>query len=268
MSNRGIIYEDIIGRGKSVSSARRYGGIVERFEECCGVKNDYNRGDVVKFIAGLRESGMKQNSINSEMEAIKLLCIVQKWKDGWPRLNMNKVRRCDIRRTIFSYEDIGNIIRKGKRVCSEREIAFIAAATTYGLRRGEIGNLEVKDGTVKVNTLKGGEVTIHLVPSRIKNFMNGYHGCNDPRYMSRVFSNIIDKVGVEVGIGYGWHSIRRALATELLECDVKMLNVLRFMRWSEGSMINEVGMLAIYGRRKQADVDMSIFKVHPYLGFW
>jgi len=47
-----------------------------------------------------------------------------------------------------------------------------------------------------------------------------------------------------------------------------LINVMRFMRWSDGSMQSEFGMLAIYGKRKQEEVDRSVFKVHPFLPIW
>jgi integrase len=161
------------------------------------------------------------------------------------------------------------LISRAKEVCSRRELAFLAMATTYGLRREEIGTLEISDGMVKVNTVKGGEVTTHLVPDEVKKFTNGYHGCNDVRYLTRVFQRVVGKVGIDVGgKGYGWHSIRRALASELVVREVSLLNILRFMRWSDATVQGEIGMLAIYVRRDQAEVDRCVFRVHPFLAFW
>jgi hypothetical protein len=67
---------------------------------------------------------------------------------------------------------------------------------------------------------------------------------------------------------YGWHSIRRALATELLMRDVSLINILRFMRWSDASLRGEFGMLVIYARRNQGEIDECVFKVHPFLASW
>jgi hypothetical protein len=33
-------------------------------------------------------------------------------------------------------------------------------------------------------------------------------------------------------------------------------------------MKGEFGMLAIYGKRNQEEVDRSVFKVHPFLSIW
>jgi len=58
------------------------------------------------------------------------------------------------------------------------------------------------------------------------------------------------------------------LTTELVLRDASLLNIARFMRWSAGTLQKEVGMLAIYSVREQAEVDRRIFKVHPFLPFW
>ena len=268
MSYANLVYKDLVARGKRLETAKQWRAWIMRFEECCGVKDSYGRSDVMKFVAELREDGISQNSINTIIKPVKLLCQIQGWKDGFPKLAMARVRRSDVSRPRLSVDDIGYIIRRAKEVCSEREVAFLAVATTYGLRRGEVGTVEIIDGSVRIYTLKGGEVTTQLIPDEIKDFIKGYRGCDSLGYMSAVFRTIIDKVGIEVGVGFGWDSIRRALATELMMRDVSLLNMARFMRWSVASLQREVGMLAIYAVRDQAEIDRSIFEVHPFLPFW
>jgi len=222
----------------------------------------------VKFIAELRQEGMKQSSINSRLKALGLLCQIQNWDGGFPRLAMPKVKNSEVNRPIFTTDQVVHIITKAKEVCSERELAFLAAASVYGLRREEIGTLEVSDGHVKVHTAKDGEVTLQIIPDAIKGYIEGYRACSDVRYMTRVFQRIMSKVGMEVNRGYGWHSIRRALATELVLSDISALNIVRFMRWSDAGVKGEFGMLAIYARGDQDKIDKSIFEVHPFLPAW
>jgi integrase len=267
-SNSQLVYHDLIARGRQVGTARRWRALVQRFEACCGVKDSYDRADVVKFIAELRQEGMKQNSINARLKALRLLCQIQNWDGGFPRLAMPKVKHSEVNRPFFSVDEVVHIIGKAKEVCSERELGFLAAASVYGLRREEIGTLEVSDGHVKVHTGKGGEVTLQIIPDAIKDYVKGYRACRDVRYMTRVFQSIMSKVGLEVNRGYGWHSIRRALATELALRDVSALNILRFMRWSDASAKGEFGMLVIYAGREQDKIDKSIFEVHPFLSAW
>jgi integrase len=267
-SNAELIYHDLIARGRRVETARRWRSLVQRFEACCGVKDSYDRADVVKFIAELRQEGMKQSSINARLKALRLLCQIQNWDGGFPRLAMPKVKDSEVSRPVLTLDEVVHIISKAKQVCSERELGFLAAASVYGLRREEIGTLEVCDGHIKVHTAKDGEVAFQIIPDAIKDYMKGYRACKDVRYMTRVFQSIMRKVGLEVNKGYGWHSIRRALATELVLRDVSALNILRFMRWSDASLKGEFGMLVIYAKHEQDKIDKSIFEVHPFLSAW
>ena len=267
-SNSVMVYEDLIARGKSEVTARRWRAYIVRFEECCGVCDSYGRSDVIRFLARLREAGCNQNSINSIIRPVKLLCQVQNWKDGFPRLAMPRVKSGDVYRPVLTVEEVGELIVKAREVCSERELAFLAVATVYGLRREEIGTLEVLGDVVKVHTVKGAELVVQLIPEEIRRFVGEYRGTNDVRWMSRVFQRIVTKCGVGVADGFGWHSIRRALATELVMLDVSALNIMRFMRWSDASLKGEFGMLVIYAKREQDKIDRGIFGVHPFLPFW
>jgi len=270
MSNAELVYEDLIARGKGAVNAKRWRAWIHKFEACCGVKDDYNRADVIKYLAALREGGYNQNSINTMIRPLKLLCQIQNWdgKGVFPRLAMPKVRDDEVSRPVLSKEEVGMLIREAKKVCTKHELAYLAAATVYGLRREEIGTLEVFDGVVKIHTVKGGAPAIQLIPDGMKEYFNEYHQVRDTRWMSRVFKRIVRKVGFDLGDGCGWHTIRRALATELVLCDVSMLNILRFMRWADASLKGEFGMLIIYAKREQAKIDDSVFAVHPFLSYW
>jgi integrase len=267
-SNAELVYDDLIARGKQVETAKRWRALVQRFESCCGIKGSYDRADVIKLIAELRKEGMKQSSINSRLKALRLLCQIQNWDGGFPRLSMPKVKDSEVSRPVFTAEEVVHIIRKAKEVCSERELAFLAASTAYGLRREELGALGIKDGHVVVHTAKGGDTIEQIIPDEIKGYLRNYRQCNDVRNMTRTFHSIAERVGLNLTSGCGWHSIRRALATELVMRDVSALNILRFMRWSDASLKGEFGMLVIYARCEQDKIDKSIFEVHPFLSAW
>jgi len=267
-SNAELVYEDLVARGRKESTARMWRASLRRFEACCGVKDGYGRDDVVKYLAQLRSDGLKQSSINVMLRPLNLLCEIQGWEGGFPKLAMPKVRRCDISRPVLTCAQVGELIVKAKEVCSERELAFLVASTTYGLRREELGSLEVLDGHVKVNTAKGGEVVVQLLPDEIKSYLVGYRGVADVRYLTRVFQSIINKVGLGLDAGYGWHSIRRSLTTELFLRDAKLIDLVRFMRWSEATLGREFGVVVLYIERRQDYIDRSVFKIHPFLPFW
>jgi len=260
------VYMDLMARGKDIETARCWRRWTMKFEVCCGTKSKYDRDDVVRYLSCLREQGYRQSSIDVMMRPLKLLAQIQGW--SFPRLAMPKVRDVDISRPILSYEEVCQMIRRGKEVLSNRELAYLALSTTYGLRREELSGLGRIDGKVTVETVKGGPVTTHLVPDEITPYLAGYKRTG-VGYMSLVFRRIIRKLGITLaGENYGWHAIRRALATELVSTDVSLLNLLRFMRWSDASLKGEFGMLAIYAKRNQEEIDRSIFEVHPFLPIW
>jgi len=269
MSNIGErVYEDLIARGKSINTARQWRGKVKEFVECCGDKAVYDREDVIKFLTQMREAGWRQSSIETMMRPLKLLAQIQQWPGGFPKLAMKKVRGDEVNRPMFSHDEVIEMIRRGKQVFTQREISALALATTYGLRREEICTAEVGFDKVKVNTAKGGRVVEHLIPDEIRPFIAGYKR-SDVYYMTRLFHRMVEKIGMSLpGPAFGWHSIRRALATELVCAEVNMLNLLRFMRWSDATLKGEFGMLVVYAQRDQEQIDRSIFAVHPYLSAW
>jgi len=260
------VYMDLMARGKDIETARRWRHWIMKFEVCCGTKSKYDRDDVIKYLCCLREQGYRQSSIDVMVRPVKLLAQIQGW--SFPRLAMPKVRDGDIGRPVLSHEEVCLMVRRGKEVLSARELAYLALSTTYVLRREELSGLGRIDGKVTVDTVKGGPVTTHVVPDEIRPYLAGYERTG-VSYMSLVFRRIIKKLGIALPReNYGWHAIRRALATELLYTDVSLINLVRFMRWSDGTVKGGFGMLAIYGKRNQEEVDRSVFKVHPFLPIW
>ena len=118
-----------------------------------------------------------------------------------------------------------------------------------------------------VPTAKGGKITTHLVPSEIRPYLRHFRHYA-PDSLTHMFHRILTKIGLSTTTGFGWHSIRRSLITELVLSEASALNVIRFMRWSEASAKGEFGMLAIYAKGDQARIDKSIFKMHPFLPYW
>ena len=260
------VYMDLMARGKDVVTARRWSHGIMNFELCCGIKSKYERDDVIRYLSYLREQGYRQSSIDVMVRPVKLLAQIQGW--SFPRLAMPKVRDGDVRRPMLSHEEVCQMIRRGKKVLSKRELAYLALSSTYGLRREELSSLGRIDGEVTVDTVKGGPVTTHVVPGEIKPYLAGYKR-SGVRYMSFVFRRITKKLDMTLPEeNYGWHAIRRGLATELLYRDVSLINIVRFMRWADGNVKGGFGMLVIYGKRNQEEVDRSVFKVHPFLPIW
>lgn len=265
-----IIYDDVLGRGKTEAVAKEWGSIAAEFESVCSKKKDYTREDITTFLVHLRNRGLRQTTINKYLKPIKLLAQIQGWE--FPELSLRQISPDEIWRPILSKKTIGRMIILGRQHClSDMEFCYLALATTYGLRRTELARLTSSsflDGhRLAVDTAKGGSKTTHLIPPQIAPYLASFrHYKSDS--LTRMFHRIAQKSGISIEAGYGWHSIRRSLATELILSEASSLNVLRFMRWSEASTRGGFGMLVIYAKKDQERVDTDIFRLHPFLPYW
>ena len=267
---REIVYNELMGLGKTEAVAKEWGAVAAEFEQVCGYKENYTRADVIAFLAHLRKRGLLQSTINKDLKAIKVVARVQGWQ--FPKLPLRRVSPDEIRRTILSLETIGSIITLGKQgLLSDTELCYLALATTYGLRRVEMARLKPSSFPDKhrliVETAKGGSKTTHLVPPQIAPYLGSFRHY-EADSLTHMFHRIAGKVGLDIEAGYGWHSIRRGLTTELILSEASALNVLRFMRWADASTRGEFGMLAIYAKKDQVRIDKEIFKIHPFLSYW
>jgi len=265
---RELIYNDIVARGKTLDVAKQWGSIADEFERVCGAKESYTRADVTALLAHLRKRGLLQSTIDKNLKPLKLLAQIQGW--DFPKLSLKRTSPDDISRPMFSKEHIRSLIMLGKALLNDTELCYLALSTTYGLRRVEMARLTSSDFTperVTVHTAKGGRKTTHLIPKEIVPYLACFKPCRHDT-LTHIFHRIMIKTGIKATGGYGWHSIRRALATELILTDASALNVLRFMRWADASTRGEFGMLAIYARKDQERIDQEIFKIHPFLPYW
>lgn len=265
---RELVFSDLTARGKSPAIAKEWGAIVNEFEEVCGYKESYSRADLTLYLGHLRRRGLAQSTIDKNLKAIRLLSQIQGWE--FPSLSLRKVTPDEIRRPTLSKDDIGITIVMGKSLLAPPELSYLALSTTYGLRRIEMARLKPQDispETLTIHTAKGGAKTTQLVPDEIRPYLEGFKPYK-PDTLTHVFHRIALATGLNATGGFGWHSIRRSLATELILADASALNVIRFMRWSEPSIRRELGMLTIYAVRDQARIDEAIFKIHPFLPYW
>jgi len=264
------VKKDLLARGKTKGCARHWQTWTERFESVCGMKGEYARDDVINYLAWCREQGFSQLSIETMLRPIRLVAQIQGWQ--FPKLSMKKARDGEIYRPMLSKEEIAQAITVGKKVLIGEELGLLALSTIYGLRREEMALpnepvINVDAGTVRINTAKGGEVITHLIPDEIRPYLSEYVPFSYG-YTAVRFRDIMDRVGVKYGWRYGWHAIRRTLVTELLLGEISSVTVYRFMRWSDGSLKGNFGVMMMYAKKDQARIDSEIFKAHPFLRYW
>ncbi|GAJ24193.1 unnamed protein product, partial [marine sediment metagenome] len=129
--------------------------------------------------------------------------------------------------------------------------------------------------------VKHGRQRYHLVPQEIKAHLER-HDFDKPYSltgMSGYFWRIVNKSGLSALQEYriGWHSLRRALLTALVEAGINVFSVRAFMRW-KGTVAeaSELAMPARYfgntlvtvdGQQsvvQEAKGDEDIFEKHPF----
>lgn len=187
-----------------------------------------------------------------------------------PKRSAPRVEDGDVVAPALPVEDIAKMITAAKEGRLELpEAAFVALSTTFGLRREELARVRpehIKDGTIFVDTVKGGTARIHRIPREIIPFVTQYRfdWVHSLFLLSQLYHQIEFKCGIEHREGTGWHSPRRTLDTRLLD-RLPLPAVRLFLRWKvKGSS----DMPLRYYSKELAENDREVFAVHPFLGLW
>lgn len=196
------------------------------------------------------------------------------------------IKRSDIspsgvvkRREILTNDEIQALISHNKEF-GVIDIGYIALSTIYGMRRSEIYETENnhidisnKRLIVVVKKIRGGEdvTRIHLIPDEILNYLDKMKSAlkrikRKPPITSlnHFLDYALEKSGVVLRKGLGFHSIRRALITELITADVNPLTVRNFIGWKP----KERDILLDYVQMDPIKIDATVFGSHPYLKLW
>ena len=168
------------------------------------------------------------------------------------------------------------------------ESCFLALSTIYGVRRQEMMDMQAKDvdlkaGTIFIRTVKHGRQRYHLIPAEIADVIGGYDFTTQysASTVSQIFWAVVNKSNLEPlqSERLGWHSIRRAVLSGLIDNGLNPFAARSFLRWK--STMGELAMPARYysnvtiglkGKKvvsEEAKGDKEIFeKYHPFLSFW
>ena len=269
-SNRKILEkleQKLSARGCSPLTISSYLCVGRKF--LAGVKNKIpTSDDVDKYIAKLRKAGQKDNSLRFNHYVIsRLLKTIDVSLDEGPP----KIREESIERPTFTIEEVMRLIEGSKTACDGQQRAFLAASTTWGLRRAEIVSIrpgDIKNDTILIRTKKSGIIRETLIPSEIKAHIAKYKW-KDEVSLSRattIFWQILYlcKFDLKKYNRYGWHSIRRFLVTSLMQTELKEFQISNFLRWK----VSGTSMLYRYTHIPPADIDKEIYEVHPTLKLW
>ena len=175
----------------------------------------------------------------------------------------------------MTYDEVERLINYCKTLNSYVSGIF-SLSTTYGLRRTEIlmvkkEDVDLENKVIKIPVLKSVESKyIHKIPDEIVPYIEIYLDRIDkvnslkPRTLNALFDRVCHDAGIKLRPRLGFHSIRRALVTELRKRDASKDLVETFMRWKP--LIRS--MVDVYDIKDRQNVDDRIFSIHPFLPIW
>lgn len=178
-------------------------------------------------------------------------------------------------RIKFEHGEVLHLIQTAKASKDPKLCAYMALSSIYGLRVSEIASIEKKDihpgkKTILIRTKKGGVPTEHKVPDQIAPFLFHFDFPPVQTYqLNELFKELALKAGIEVPPRKSWHAVRHGVVTacQSLRDEEGRRNldddtIFRFFRWAGGTTMN------IYVTPDSGDVDLRIFKHHPFLQCW
>lgn len=242
-------------------------------------KLEFSRSNIIGFIAVLRRGGYKPSVVRFHYFFLKSL-VENVLGEDWPFKQKEappEPEQKDLNQPILEEIRIKEMIKRAKNAnLHPADLTRFALSTTYGARRIELAeqdetsvNIEMK--VVRIETRKHGEPRTHIMPDEIIPYLHPtWLKPIDVSEMSEAFIRIEDGLGFEHQKGFGWHSIRRRMATWFNDHDVSERNIDIFMRWKSPKTTQRryVVRTPVETEKVQAEVDRKIFKIHPFLPTW
>jgi len=228
-----------------------------------------NEEAVLSYIDKREKAGDKPGTLKLRFYALKYLFKLYDadWTLAENEVFSTRERRQRFPQPWFRKEEVIDIITKAKKACNPQELAMLAISTTYGCRRSELADIRKDDldfeaKTITIYARKGGRVATQLLPDEIIPYLSNYDfpKVSDLR-VSQVMNKILEKT-IGPKEGYGWHSFRRSVATELRNAGVEEGDIYSFLRWSTGSI------LMTYIQTEPRQNKEKIFPKHPFIQYW
>ena len=243
-----------------------------RFVAHTGRKKNYNDNDVRDYLKWASSKYPNQNSYLAECN--RILGFLRRLPDADRQrilpIAMPKMA-AELNQPIFSNEEIERLIWGCVVEDVDAQLVVrLMVSTIYGARIGELAPLSSNDivsngldSSIRIKTEKNGQrkaqpLPIILVPL--------FDIDIEPMYLHslrRGLQALCKKVGVSLEKGYGFHSIRRRVVTELCRVEHSETSISDFLRWAKPG-----GMLSRYRQIPAEETDRAILAKHPFVKVW
>lgn len=265
-------------RNLSETTRARYLNAMRRIgNTSVGIKSIYSTDELRSILAQLRREKCRASALRFYYYFLKT------WQErvqeqAWPLKKADlPEKESELEQPLFETEEINGMIGmvKESRSVEKTNVTLLAISTTYGVRRIELCELtqnptRIGEETIHIKTAKKGRIRTHLLPAQIRPWVTSLEPNLDESQMTYRFKKIEKACGLNHQGLYGWHSIRRRLATYLEDIGAGREDIFKFMRWERPKDIMDTYVVRSKSEveRKLAEVDRRIFKVHPFLEAW
>jgi len=260
-----------MGLRREPSTIRVYSEFALRFAKFTRKQDAFTEEDALSFIDHLIGEGYSDTSVRWTFYALKRVYKAVGSPFTVTLEDLPLGRHGAVHRPVLSPDEVAGLIAFTRRCGSKAERFYLAMSTTFGLRRVELSRLSEEsfgEGTVLIDTAKHGAPRTHLIPNEIKPVIRDALQANALGYsisgLTAMFRELHHKAGLKRDGALGWHSIRRALDTQLLDAGLNYYSVRDFLRWRSSPS----DMPALYHHSNPTDVDLAVFAVHPYVAYW
>lgn len=238
--------------------------------------------DYRRYFIWRRKSGISESTLGKDFAILKKLANANDWAWTFTKEDRPEAEG-ESYSPAFTLQQVETFIRSRNNY-SPGEKFYLALSTTWGLRRQDMANIKKRDydgETIFIRRAKGGQKRRHLIPDEIKDIIAAHRAnIGDASSLTRMFHRIANKAGLSLDAGYGFHSIRRSLATflptNLARAGLDISLMADYMGWSrrtKGMVFFGSAMPGVYGhpeilRDDPYAVDRLVIPVHPFLPFY
>lgn len=263
------------GWDKEEGSLNEYVQILRRFHHFTG-SGAWKSSDVERYLRGLSET-LSPVSVRKYYWAMSGIFdrLDISFDLTLKSLQLDKIKLKA--QSVHTPEEIAKMVKYVRSEGEIDEMFFLAMSTVYGVRREELSRIWDTDfkftpegNSVLIHTAKHGPERETMIPDEIHGPISiGLANIIFPvsvTSLSYIYNQIIKHAGVKKQPNSGWHTIRRALDTDLIDAGLGERIIANYFRWAEGAQAQMTGRY--YTIRSLQRIDQQVFAVHPYLEFW
>lgn len=279
---------DLYSAAVSPDNRKQYTAIAREFLRIVG-SGELSKKAVERYLKHLRDEEYAPGTIEFRFRIVRRLYKLAGVPWEFSRHEGPKISEMDVYTPALSDELIKAMIDAAKtRKINPLHAAYLALASTYGIRRIEIAevrpeHIDLKSKLIFISTAKGGRQRYQLLPDEILPVLDKARNLfqpMSPATITKAYYAIESAIGIRHNLDTGWHSFRRSIVRGLSATDLTELQIYNFLRWGRGKndRVASYGAPSVViglnqdesmeqGRTVHVN-DEQVLQKHPFLPYW